>query len=327
MRAGAALLAALVAACAREAPRAPVAYADPTSHRVGQVTVAPGVQLETVDWGGSGPVLVLLAGLGNTAHVFDEFAPKLTDSFHVVGITRRGFGASSQPPAADVPTMVADLRAALDSLRLGPVLLVGHSIAGDELTAWAATAGNQCAGLVYLDAAYDRSGLMQFFQSNPMPQPAPPVAADSASDEAYRAWLERAAGVRFTLSEVHQAVVFDSAGRPSRDVTPESLAMRVVGTLPKPDYRPIRCPAVALYATPDSPEHMFSSWATLDSAGRAAATAVYPRWMRIGAASRDQFSRELRGGQVVELPNAHHYVFVTHEADVLRAIRSMRPRS
>jgi non-heme chloroperoxidase len=31
------------------------------------------------------------------AHVFDDFAPKLSRDYHVYGITRRGFGASSAP--------------------------------------------------------------------------------------------------------------------------------------------------------------------------------------------------------------------------------------
>jgi len=44
--------------------------------------------------GGSGNPVVLLAGGGNTAHVFDEFAPKLASDHHVYGITRRGFGTS-----------------------------------------------------------------------------------------------------------------------------------------------------------------------------------------------------------------------------------------
>jgi non-heme chloroperoxidase len=72
-------------------------WKDPSSHSVRFATVDPGVRLEILDWGGSGPPLVLLAGLGNSAHVFDGFAPKLTASNHVYGITRRGFGASSAP--------------------------------------------------------------------------------------------------------------------------------------------------------------------------------------------------------------------------------------
>jgi non-heme chloroperoxidase len=56
--------------------------------------VEKGVRLEVLDWGGSGRPLVLLAGGGDTAHIFDDFAPKLTPSFHVYGIARRGFGES-----------------------------------------------------------------------------------------------------------------------------------------------------------------------------------------------------------------------------------------
>jgi non-heme chloroperoxidase len=62
--------------------------------RIQFVEVQPGVRLEVVDWGGKGRPVVLLAGLGDTAHVFDKFAPKLADAWHVYGITRRGFGAS-----------------------------------------------------------------------------------------------------------------------------------------------------------------------------------------------------------------------------------------
>jgi non-heme chloroperoxidase len=69
----------------------------PSKHTVQFVSVEEGVQLEVLDWGGTGRPVVLLAGRGSTAHVFDGFAEKLTDSNHVYGITRRGFGASSKP--------------------------------------------------------------------------------------------------------------------------------------------------------------------------------------------------------------------------------------
>jgi len=55
----------------------PVPWHDPSPHSIQFVTVDENVKLEVLDWGGSGKPLVLLAGLGNTAHVFDDFAPKL----------------------------------------------------------------------------------------------------------------------------------------------------------------------------------------------------------------------------------------------------------
>src|SRR5579862_5381216 len=75
----------------------PVPKDDPSPHSVQFVTVDDNVKLEVLDWGGSGRPLVLLAGLGSSAHTFDQFALKLTPSYHVYGITRRGFGASSAP--------------------------------------------------------------------------------------------------------------------------------------------------------------------------------------------------------------------------------------
>ena len=124
------------------------------------VRVARGVRLHYLDFGGTGPALVLLAGLGNTAHAFDDFAPRLTDRYHVIAITRRGFGESDHPKSGyEIKRLVEDIRVALDSLRLGRVTLVGHSIAGEELTRFAVTYPQRVDRLLYLDAAYDRPAL------------------------------------------------------------------------------------------------------------------------------------------------------------------------
>lgn len=76
----------------------PAACQDNTPHKVQFVTVAPGVKLEVLDWGGSGNAMVLLTGLGDNAHVFDEFAFQFTPYFHVIGITRRGFSCHRASP-------------------------------------------------------------------------------------------------------------------------------------------------------------------------------------------------------------------------------------
>ena len=66
-------------ACGQE----PGTWQDPSKHQVRFVTVEKDVRLEVLDWGGAGRPVVLLAGSGHTAHVFDDFAPKLTDCCHV----------------------------------------------------------------------------------------------------------------------------------------------------------------------------------------------------------------------------------------------------
>jgi hypothetical protein len=104
---------------------------DSSQHTTQFVTVAKDVRLEVLDWGGSGQPIVLLAGAGNTAHVFDGFATKLAPKYRVYGITRRGFGASSQPgPTVNnysATRLGNDVVAVIDSLRLHRDLCVPAS--------------------------------------------------------------------------------------------------------------------------------------------------------------------------------------------------------
>jgi non-heme chloroperoxidase len=132
---------------------------DPSPHTVRYVSIEQqDVQLEVLDWGGTGRPLILLAGLGNTAHIFDQFPPKLTASYHVYGITRRGFGTSSAPKPdwlnyrAD--RLGDDVLAVSDALKIQRPVLVGHSIAGEELSSIGSRFPERVAGLIYLDAGY-----------------------------------------------------------------------------------------------------------------------------------------------------------------------------
>lgn len=117
------------------------------------VTVERDVELEVLDFGGTGRPVVLLAGLGDTAHVFAAFATKLTTNYHVLGITRRGFGLSSAPKSGyDAERLGADVIAVIDALHLDRPVLAGHSVAGEELSSVATFHPEKIAGLIYLDA-------------------------------------------------------------------------------------------------------------------------------------------------------------------------------
>lgn len=151
-----ALLALLLAVSPAVAQQA-APWHDHSPHKVQFVTVDKDVKLEVLDWGGTGRPVVLLPA-GNTAHVFDDFAPKLTGQYHVYGITRRGYGASSAP-APDKGNYAADrlgddVIAVLDALKLDRPVLVGHSIAGEQLSSIGSRHPERVAGLVYLDAGY-----------------------------------------------------------------------------------------------------------------------------------------------------------------------------
>ncbi len=97
------------------------------------VAVEPDVKLQVLDWGGTGRPLIFLSGLGDDAHVYDKFALKFTEKYHVYAITRRGFGASSKPAPTtenyNADRLGDDVLAVIDALKLDRPVLVGHSIA------------------------------------------------------------------------------------------------------------------------------------------------------------------------------------------------------
>jgi pimeloyl-ACP methyl ester carboxylesterase len=313
-------LCAALGGCTR-APRTrpPAAWTDSSPHRVSFVTVAPGVRLEVLDWGGHGPALVFLSGLDDVAHGFDAFAPQFTDRFHVLAITRRGYGASSHPTTGyDLATRVADLATALDSLHLAPVTLVGHSIAGDELTAFAAKYPARVSKLVYLDAAYDHSHLAGVWSG--MPREPLMTAADSASPAAVQAYLLRTFGMRIPQAQIRATMVFGASGKLLRNVTPDSLDQEILRGTGRPDYAVVRAPALAFYAPCDSTR--LGYWGQVSDAARAAARPVLAKLVRWCARQRDGFRRGVRHGRVVVLSGAVHYVFYSDAREVAADMRA-----
>jgi hypothetical protein len=124
-----------------------------STHSTQFVSVDRDVKLEVLDWGGSGRPVLLLAGGGNTAHVFDSLATKLAASYHTYGLTRRGFGLSSVPPSGYGPDRLADdVLEVIDSLKLTKPILIGHSIAGQELSSIGSRHPDKVAALIYIDA-------------------------------------------------------------------------------------------------------------------------------------------------------------------------------
>jgi len=261
-----------------------------------------------------------LAGLGNTAHVFDDFAPQFTDRFHVLGITRRGFGASAgAEPANNLDTLVADVVAVLDSLKLGSVVLVGHSIAGEEMTLFAERYPKRCAGLVYLDAAYDRTG--DAVKSMPASPPPPRMRADDkTSPKAVLAYMARVLGVTQPESEIRAVGRFDTRGKYLDDVTGEREKSRVKQAVRPPQYERVHCRSLAIYAVPESPTDVVPYYAELDAAGQEQADTLFRSVKALIAKSRARFAN-VPTNEVVGI-SGNHYIFLQHPMKVAVAMRA-----
>jgi len=318
MRRSLAGLVVLLAACRPNGDVPP--WHDPTPHQVSFVTVDSGVKLEVVDWGGKGPTLVFLAGLQDVAHGFDYFAPRFTDRYHVIGITRRGYGASSQTATGyDIATRLADDRAVLDSLHLDQVALVGHSMAGDELTAFAGAYPERVTRLVYLDAVYDHSTLGPIFAAAfPLP---PLTAGDSASPLGVQSYLARTWGQHIPESQIRAIMRFDPTGRLVADVTPISIDSQMLVGAGHPDWGKVRAPSLVISAVVDSVQQVFPLYATFDDSTKAKARHFTELLMTWGAWGRTHIKAQLKGAEWLDLPGANHYVFDSHEAEVEAAMR------
>ena len=144
----------------------------------GRLVSVNGIRLHYVDWGGAGPSLLFLTGLGDSAHSFDRLAAGFTDRFHVLGLTRRGQGKSDKPPSGYDPRSLAeDIRAFLDVMKIQRVTLAGFSVAGSEETLFAGTYPARVDKLVYLDSAEDYKSGYELatnpLTAYPLPLPSP----------------------------------------------------------------------------------------------------------------------------------------------------------
>ena len=265
------------------------------------------MRLEVLDWGGSGKPLVLLTGSGNTAHVFDDFAGKLTSFAHVYGITRRGFGASSHPEFGYTDQRLADdVLHVLDSLKLVDPVLVGHSMGGNELTTLGSEHPNRVAGLIYLDAGAD-------------PKDFP------ASDPAYTALAEKLPPANrlpppppFPEAESHA-----SRG----DYEGARRALKAIGEgTKKRDYSKIRAPVLSMFATFRSAGDPLRYEMPKDPEQRAVVEAFESATMVYIKRYESSLLTAVPGARIVELPGANHYVFISNESDILREIRAFVPR-
>jgi non-heme chloroperoxidase len=308
----------------RRGSQATANWRDPSPHQVRWITVDSSVQLEVLDWGGSGPPLVLL-GCYLTAHSYDEFAPKLTNQFHVYGITRRGIGASDKPATGyAVQRSADDLLEVLDSLNAQKSLLVGNSCAGQVLTLFASQHTDRLSGLVYLDGASDPTTPAH---DPPMPDPAtlprpinPPPPPDRSSFEAFT--KRRDLKVTFPEAEWHQQFAANPDGSVGQSLMNlESRRAITVDARVKPNYAGIRVPVLAMYQAQRPFEEVAAEFDIRNEQERAAlrqqhaaTRALYTRWQQALLAA-------IPTARIVELPGANLYMFLSNEADVLREIR------
>ncbi len=108
------------------------------------ILIPPGLKLEVFDWGGSGEAIVLIAGAGNSADVFDKFARSLVPRYHLYGFASRPLGPSSH--------LGDDVVAVIDALQLNRPVVAAYALSGEELSSVSGRVPRNISGLIDLSA-------------------------------------------------------------------------------------------------------------------------------------------------------------------------------
>jgi non-heme chloroperoxidase len=285
---------------------------------------AEGARIHFLDHRGTGPPLVFLPGLGHNAHLFDDFAPRFTDTHRVVAISRRGHAPSTGSEADfDLDTLIRDILTVLDSLGVESAAFVGHSYGGFEMTRLAGDFPERVDRLIYLDAAHDYVAYLEpvFDRCPPPPSMA---AADSASWETVAAF--QAAQTRFAWSEsvVRSYYTFGADGRVQSGVVDPAFAARLISVEESPRYDRLEAPALAIYHVPAVPwsEPSALHWYPALGDGQQVTTDCLVAVEEFVEGSIRQFSADARQGRVIRIPDGTHYPFLARPEEVERAMRA-----
>lgn len=96
----------------------------------GRVTASDGVSIAYRDYGGDGPGLVLLPGIGGNLEALDGTAERLGVGRHTVSIDPRGCGQSGDAEQFRWQDTVTDVEDVIAGLTLRDADVVGHSMGG-----------------------------------------------------------------------------------------------------------------------------------------------------------------------------------------------------
>lgn len=292
-------------------------WVDRSPHKQGFVT-ANGIKLEYLDWGGRGEPLVLLAGLGLTAHIYDEIAPELAKDFHVIGLTRRGFGASDKPTNSyELATLVDDIRQALDGLGIQRAILIGHSFGAQEAAAFAAASPERVSRVVYLDGAYHYSReIMKVSRelSAFTPQPDERAGANVATliewnRQNLQGWND-ACETDFRATRITTS---DGIHMESSSLDFEKFMDAAIRS--PPHFSKVTAPTLSIFA-----DHRFDK-SLAEQNNDTKATSLLRQMHEMQREQIQRFKEEAPSAKVVELTDTDHMCFTLRPMEVIEAIR------
>ncbi len=248
-----------------------------------------GIRLHYLDWGGSGETLLFLTGMGCSARLFDQIAPRFTNKFREKAI------------------------------------LAGHSLAGIELTYFTEKYPDKVLKLVYLDAVYEGKDRVEVLKNHALNDIKPPeMKQEFESIEEYAAYIKY---LRPDLAKIWSAtwdesIIYDLVKTPQGKFTEKdtsSIAKQMIDGANgyNPQKANIQVPVLSFVAisNPIPPEFYTKEQKKLMFEFH------HEKWMPFKKKEMNMFINDIPQAKVIEIPESHHYCFITQEEFIYNEMR------
>lgn len=139
----------------------------PVPYTLKNIELPNGLRMEYAEQGDwNGIPVVFLHGLSDSWHSYELVLPHLPSSVHAFALTLRGHGNSGRPPEGYLPRHFSDdVAAFIKTLKLGRVVVVGHSMGATVAQHFVLDHGHLVSGFVLVGsfASYQRNPAMVEF--------------------------------------------------------------------------------------------------------------------------------------------------------------------
>jgi pimeloyl-ACP methyl ester carboxylesterase len=204
-----------------------VAVADSVGGQVQRMVRVHGCRLHAVAAGNGAPVVVFENGLGEDLSTWDKVRPAIAGLTLTFAYDRAGLGKSDDSPnPRTLGQIVADLHALLKAANVpSPYILVGHSLGGAAVQAFARQHPGDVAALILVDP--EDSALVRFLH-----QKLPPATWASRERALAQAMPDMSPGQR----KEYEAFIEHGQAQPGVGPLPHVPIVLLTGTKKNPEF-------------------------------------------------------------------------------------------
>lgn len=138
----------------------------------GHATTPDSVSIAYRDYGGAGPAVILIPGIGGNLEAEHETAIRLAERWRIVSMDPRGIGQSGDSKTVTAHELVVNVETVIEELSLRPAAVVGHSMGGVIAGLYATahpgvpvvSVDGFAAGVASVGSADDHQDLRRFMQ-------------------------------------------------------------------------------------------------------------------------------------------------------------------